>query len=127
MKTNIQNLALLVLLSAFAAGCAAIKPGNDPVVVRAEQATRSAMATIDTFLKYEYDNRMLLQIADLNIKVAADKMRVMAPQALASARNLTKTYKEHRTAENKASMNTIISVLEELAVEATKYINLYAH
>jgi hypothetical protein len=127
MKTNIQNLALLVLLSAFAAGCAAIKPGNDPVVVRAEQATKSAIAIIDSFVKYEYDNRLLLQTVEPKVKLAADKMRVNAPQAFASARNLTKAYKLNRTAENKANLNTIIMVLDQMAQEATALISKFAN
>lgn len=120
---NIGPLLLVALITA----CAGIKPGNDPVVVRAEQVTKASMATIDTFLKYEYDNRLLLQIADPKIKAAADAMRVQAPQVFMSARTLTKAYKANRTAENKASLNTLVAVLEKLASEASTYIAKYAN
>lgn len=52
MKKYIVSLSLVLL-----AGCAALSPGADPIVVRAQQSESVGYATIDTFLKIDNANR----------------------------------------------------------------------
>ncbi len=54
-----QILALIGLCALF--GCAAIQPGADPLIVRAEQAEQIADSTFSLFLHLEYENRERIQ------------------------------------------------------------------
>ena len=96
-------------------GCGSVAPGSDPVVVYAERTTLVSMDTIDAFLRFERANE-----AALGAKVhgIAESLRKQAPKALRAARTATKTYKANRNAENKATLETALAVLQELANQA---------
>lgn len=98
-------------------GCSTIAPGNDPVVVRAEQATTSAFDVVDAFLLWEHNH----PVPD-NIHAFAEKLRTEAPGWFATARALTKAYKANRTPEKKAALGTALAVLETAVREATHYL-----
>lgn len=109
MIKNLSLVPALVLLM----GCAALQSGSDPIVVRAEQVTKASVKVIDSFLRYEYNNRALLLSVNPEIKKTADKMRAEAPKWILEARKVTKIYKINRTPANKANLDTVIKVLEE--------------
>ena len=85
------------------------------MVVYAERTTLAAMDRIDTFLRFERSNEATL---GKEVHKVAESLRLQAPRALRMARTATKTYKANRTAENKASVDTALAVLEKLAKEA---------
>ena len=49
-------------------------------------------------------------------------MRTIAPAPISSARTLTRAYKENRTVENKANLDTAIAVLTSATSTANQYI-----
>lgn len=99
----------VLLLSA----CVQLQSGADPVVVRAEQITASAYDTMETFKKYEFDNRATLEALNPKIETYANVIRRNGKRWLQTARSETMAYKNNRTSENKANMNTAIAVLQE--------------
>ncbi len=102
----------VVLVSAlmFCSGCK-ILPGNDSVVVRAEQSTAMGIEVFDAFVLWEYRNRDVLG-EDSEVTKAANYIRANAPMWLSMARATTKAYKNNRTAENKADLLTAVKTLE---------------
>jgi hypothetical protein len=115
---RIFPLTLVVILAA----CAPLQPGADPIVVNAERTANVASDTFDTFLKLEYDNRAALLTLSPEIHKYAEVLREKAPTWLASLRALTKAYKFNRSSENKASLQTAISVVTAAMQESSKYI-----
>jgi hypothetical protein len=102
-------------------GCSAILPGNDPVMVNAERTTVLAVDVFDTFLKWEYDNRIALASVP-EVKKSADFIRLKAPDWLATARSMTEAYRRARTPENKANLTTALSVLQAGVRQAQRYV-----
>lgn len=100
-------------------GCAQIAPGNDPVVVNAERTAKIAFNTVDGFLEWEYANRA---VVPQQVTKAADTLRNDFPPAYATLRNLTRAYKQNRTAENKANLTTTLRVVQTMLDEALKYL-----
>lgn len=101
------------------AGCAAVAPGADPVVVNAERTTKNAWTLVESFLEYEKANRNVLFKADPSIKQWADKIRAEAPPAFEVARNATKAYKRNRTPENKATLATYLATVNQILADAS--------
>jgi len=122
MKTRIQ-LAAVILLScllvpALNMGC--VTPGADPVVVQAERSTELAYDVFDAFLLWEKNNREAMA-GTPEVKRTADAIRANGVKWLQSARALTKAYKENRTPENKANLETALQVLASAVNEAKRY------
>ena len=111
----------LVILALIVTGCAAIAPGNDPVVVNAERVTAAAADTFDTAFQLEYANHAILKQSSPQVITYVNYVRVNSPKWLASARALTNTYKDNRNAQNKANLQTALSVL----TTATSQLNTY--
>jgi hypothetical protein len=90
------------------------------VAVNAERTTQLAVDVFDSFLLWEYTHR-----ADLSgrpqIKVAADFIRARGQTWLTTARAMTKAYKQNRTDDNRANLDTAVAVLRQGIVEARKY------
>jgi hypothetical protein len=113
--------ALPFAIALLGTGCSSIAPGNDALVVNAERTTTLAVDTFDLFVKWEYDNRVVLSKVP-EIRKAADHIRTNGPTWLTTARNLTKAYKSNRTLENKANLETAITVLRTALAEARTYL-----
>src|SRR5574343_95674 len=75
--------ALMLLLGAT--GCATVAPGSDPYVVRDEQTINIAFDTVDAFLKWERDNRIL---APQEVQEFAESLRWRATEAFRSAKRI---------------------------------------
>lgn len=54
-----KKYLIITCCSLLLAGCAALAPGADPIVVRAQQTETVGYATLDTFLKVDNANRSL--------------------------------------------------------------------
>lgn len=118
------KLFLLCLPAFFLFGCASIMPGHDPIVVQAERTTKIALATFDMFLKYEFENKEMLEKLSPDIHKFAEQVRRKGPTWLQSARNLTLTYKNNRSEENKFQLETAVAVLQAAVSESQKYVKI---
>jgi len=121
MKTN-PKLSIPILALFLLSGCGAMPVGSDPVVVDAEKATTIFLETTNTFLKLEYDNQALVKSKLPQVHAFANTLRVNAPKWIQTARDLTKAYKQNRTPENKASLQTALAVLNQALNSANTYI-----
>lgn len=127
MKTK-----LALLLSTFGLllcfGCAALSPGADPIVVRAEQTISIAFATINTFTKLDDENRELFRTKVPEVHAFAEWLRAPigyppAPRGIAliaSAHSVKLAYKAARTPDNKANLVTALAALECAVIETQK-------
>lgn len=139
MKMKHPKLPLILILAiAFLPACAAVAPGNDPIVVNAERTTAAATDAFDFFLKTESDLAPTLRAVapDVYGEVHhyAEFLRTKVPdsttgtdvrrakQWLLSARRLTVVYKTNRTPENKANLQTILNTISAAVAEAQKYL-----
>lgn len=107
-----NNLWLLpvVILAGIISGCCTILPGNDPLVVRAEQATRLLYSTTDKFLEWEYKHRAQVP----HLKPVADRMRRTVPGVLAVSRDALRAYKATKSADTKAELVAALQPVEQL-------------
>jgi hypothetical protein len=94
---------------------------GDPVVVNAEKTTALATDSFDSFLKFEYDNRAALQKASPQIKAYADVIRKNGQMWLQSARIMTRAYKNNRSADNKANLQTALAVITNAITQIQQY------
>jgi hypothetical protein len=120
MKPKLNIIAPLAALLLFTA-CASILPGNDPVVVSAERTTQLALTTFDTFLQWEFDNRLTLATMP-EIKRGADFIRLNGQNWLITCRTMTRAYKKNRTPENKINVEAAVALLRAGIAEARKYL-----
>lgn len=120
--TNLIPIGLLVSILLMGSGCASILSGNDPVVVRAEQTEKIALATFDTFLAIEAAHQAEIQSMSPIIHTVAENVRKNGKNWLTTANNLRKTYKSSRTPENKANLMTAIAIVETALTETQKYL-----
>jgi len=118
---NLPVMAAVIPLSLALVGCSSIQSGNDPLVVNAERTTQLAVDVFDTFLKWEYDNRQTLSVTP-EIRKTADFIRTNGQNWLLTARSMTKAYKQSRTPENKANLDTAIATLRTAISEARRYL-----
>lgn len=123
MKTQTP---LVIILALFLGACATIQIGQDPVVVNAERSTQLALDTFNVIEKLEIDSYAAFKATDAaaaaKVRIFVNNLRRNQAEWAASARTLTKAYKENRTAENKASLATAIAVLTAATTTANQYI-----
>ncbi len=122
-------IAALIFLPAFLfSGCqtAPVAPGNDPIVVHAEQTTRIALDTFKTIEKIEFDSYSTIKQIDpavaAEIRTFVNSIRRQSPDWLQTARNVTEAYQMNRTAGNKASLDSAMAVLQVAIDESKKYL-----
>lgn len=113
---------LLILPLLMFCGCAAIAPDADPVVVNAERSTKIAFEAMDSFLSVEHQYRDWFRVNAPDVHVAAERLRANFPPALASARALTKAYKNNRTPSGKLSLETALVLVNQLGAEASAWL-----
>ena len=112
----------LLLGGSLLVGCGTVAPGSDAVVVRAEQTIEAAFEVVDSFLLWEHQT----PDAPVEVKRAANELRVGFPASHRAAVALVKTYKTSKTPENKADLETILEVLRSAQREASKILSLYS-
>ena len=113
-QASILWILPVVILAGILSGCCILKPGQDPLVVRSEQAMRALYVTTDTFLEWEYKHRA--QVAYL--KPVADKLRRHVPGVLAVAADALRAYKANKSPENKATLTAAMAPVDELLAES---------
>lgn len=107
---------MLAALFLCAAGCKTIT--GDPVVVRAEQAQKVLVYTLDTLLKFEYDNRAYLWSINPQLKKFCDTCRDSEVMWIHGIDNATEAYKSNKSTENKATLVTWLAVIEQVVSDA---------
>lgn len=145
MKTaRLPILSVLVLFAACAylPGCASVLPGNDPVVVHAQQTIAIGTDGFDTFLKSEDQTHdafcqvspsacaqshsfaeFLKTKVSNGVDVTGTPVQTRrAKMWLQTATHLTDVYKDNRTPENKANLDTILNTITAAVAEAQKYL-----
>lgn len=123
-----KRILSLLLLSLTLSGCLAqLKPGADPIEVRAEQTVSAAFVTFDTFLKLEHQHEARLRTAAPAVVAFADWLREPMPDGLPrglsmiqSANNVRRAYKASRSAENQASLVSALAAVESALAETNK-------
>jgi hypothetical protein len=116
MKPRANAFAAIVAI-AILAGCASLHPGQDPVVVRAEQTTQISFEVLNQFVTWERANEVLV---GPDVNRFANEIRLHAPVWFTRVRELTKVYKANRSPENKASLLTAIAVIETAMAQAQR-------
>lgn len=131
MKNQIKSLILLVgitVSSLLLAGCVSsgdLAPEGvyqgKAVLFNTDTTLNSAYASMDTFLKWEYDNRAVFSTQMPEIKKAADHIRANGQQWINSAFALRDVYELNPTEENRANLQQILTVIRTALLEAAKY------
>jgi hypothetical protein len=141
MKTLIRFKATLALMAALlcpaalvvtvgcSGGCsifqgAPVDEGSDAVVVHAERTAGFALDTFDTFLKWEYENRALINNPD--VKSAADNIRKNGKQWINDLRSTTKAYKAVRSKENADKLDVALVIVNNALEIARRYLVIKA-
>lgn len=104
----------MTLLSGCKNGAFTVAPGADPVVVTAEQSISTAWNVVNTFVEFELAHRSSV---GPDVTAIADTIRREAPDKFRLARSLMASYKNNRTAENKANLDTALAVVLELSAK----------
>ena len=95
---------------------------SDQIILRAEQAAQTAQITFKTFVHIERENEALLLKLNPAIHQYAETIRAHGVDWIVSLRNATKTFEATRTAENQATLNTILTTLTAAVADTNKYI-----
>ncbi len=103
---------LISALILIATGCATPQPTADIPALRAEQTLVIALATVDTALKFEADNRALVPES---IRTAAAEVRDHAAKAFTTADDVRLAYKRGQATESKLLL--CLTLVEELVVQ----------
>lgn len=126
MKTN---LLLICSVLVIGLGCANLKPGADPVIVRAEQVEQVAFATFDTFVHLVAQHEDEVKERVPAAYQFAEWLRAKGPSGLPrgialvkSLDTVRKAYKANRTPENKAGVASALAALESALAETQKQI-----
>jgi len=127
MKPILIALALLSMT-----GCAILKPGSDPLVVRTEQTLTIAKATLDTFEKTDNANRAFWKTNAPALHTFAEYLRVKVvvnetnylPRGLAyvsALESVKLAYKQGKASSN--AVVTAIAVLDTAVKQAQSFIS----
>jgi hypothetical protein len=119
MKTQ-RTIAPILALLIFS-GCASILPGNDPTLVNAERTTALAYTSFDSFFALERNQDAFVKANLPQVHKFANDLRRNAPHYLSSARQATEAYRLNRSAENKATLDTLIAVLQNAMAQIGTY------
>ncbi|AWI10323.1 hypothetical protein [Ereboglobus luteus] len=95
---------------------------GDTLLYRAELASVTSYELMNTFVKWEHDNRNLLSTHP-EIKVAADRVRTEYPKVKAGLDAAIEVYRQLPNDENKAKLSDIIKVVQTEVAKVSKYMN----
>lgn len=121
MKTS-ATVILSIFAIALLSGCAGLQ--GDPVVINAERLAGIATDTVFSFLKYEEENRAIIN--NRAVTMAARDIAKNFPYCITSLRTCTRIYKQNRTPENRVSLQTAYALVNAAMLEAQKYLILYS-
>lgn len=124
MKKHLTILSLALLT-----GCAALAPGADPIVVRAQQSESVGYATIDTFLKIDNSNRAFFISNVPALHIYAEWLRApqvynstnVYPRGVAYLMSLDSIVQQYKAGT--ATSNQVINVLStvETAINQAQF------
>jgi hypothetical protein len=116
------SLLITALFAFIAIGCSTVDQGQSSVVVRSEQTQQIAFDVLDRYVNWEYENRALLAAISPEFKIAGDRIRSKGLDAIEALHRVTKKYKDNRTPENLADLQTWLAVVQGLQAEAVTLI-----
>lgn len=120
VKAPVWAFALLPA-ALLVGGCAGILAGNDPILVRAEQAEKAAMVSFDTFVHVEYLNRVKLLSISPEFLHQADNVRLNSTNWVKALDLTILAYKHNRAESNKVTLATALATLST-ALGQTEYL-----
>lgn len=119
-KTDAKMLVFLLIasLSALTPGCASkVLPGNDPVIVRAQQTRAMAFDVIDSYLQLEYRNHEYLKLVSPDFGRLANRLIAGNKQWFKSFDAVLSAYKSSRAEVDKSKVISAAAVLETALLE----------
>jgi hypothetical protein len=126
MKTLFLSLAL------FISGCAAVAPGNDPLVVNCERTETIAASTFDLVMKVDDSNRAFFAVSVPKFHTFVQWLRepqqvdsYTLPRCLAlvmNADNVKLAYKSGRATSN--DLVTVVATLNSAMEQAAGWLNV---
>lgn len=111
-KTLRIGYIAFLIASLIGIGCSSILPGNDSLVVRAEQAEKDANVAFNAFVQVEYANRDALLKVNPQIQKLADKVRVGWTNWVQTLDRAILTYKGAKTPDNATALVAAQAVIE---------------
>lgn len=117
MKKQLSIIATITLL--FAWGCATVKEGERPLVVRAEQTARVLTSTLDAIFELDYRHA---ELVDRNpaLKQTINGMRVQGPGVIRALRDSTKEFKAMPTPDLESKLAFSLSMALRLLENASQ-------
>lgn len=94
-------IALVLALAIVAVGCdgcSSVAPGNDPILVRAEQTYNITLDSLDTLFNLQMDNAAAIEKLLPGTNAIVNKMRADAKIALPELRKAIDTYRTNKDA-----------------------------
>lgn len=119
MKPKLQ--LPVIILAMLLGACASVGIGSDPVLVNAERITSLSFTTFDSFFALERAQEVYVKAHAPEVHKFANSLRANAPKYLATARATTEAYRLNRDAQNKASLQTAIAILQTALSQVQVY------
>jgi len=119
MKTRLSIWPGLLALAAvlLAPGCATTQPGEDVVLVRAQQTRAFSLELANAFVTFEKVNQRKLLASNPAIHQAAETIRLQAPGWFQSFNDVMDAYKLTKSTGDKEKLIAWIAVVERLMTE----------
>lgn len=108
-----------VALITLTPGCSGVAPGEDPVVVRAQQTLAASFDAVDAFLRWE---RGAPGVAP-DVRAAADRLRHDFPEAHRGAQRLLAAYQATRTEPARRDLDVALALLTAAQQEAAAWLS----
>lgn len=142
LKYQFSLIVTIYLAPLLFIGCAGVLPGNDSVVVRAEQTIAISADAFETFLQNEDQTHAALcavsQAGCREVHAFAEHLRTKVPngkdangnvimsrqykQWLQSAATLKEAYQAGKTPDNKRNLQQILDTITAAVSQAQKYL-----
>jgi hypothetical protein len=113
-RLRLWRYAIVLSLAVASLRCASLNPGEDPLLVRAQQSYEVAVATADLLFKTEYNNRVFLEQKFPGFRAKVDVLRTRAKTDLPALMNVINAYEQ---SGNKDVLTTATAVIEQLIME----------
>ena len=126
-----RTLFLLILTAwCHLTGCASLKPGADPLVVRCEQAEQVAFSTFNAFVHLVADHEAKVKATVPAAFTFAEWLRAKTadgtPRGLAmvtSLGNVRRAYAANRSPENKATVLGALAAVQAAIEESQRHLS----
>lgn len=116
MTNRYSRFAAILVVAALAASCASVSPGEDPVLVRAQQTYETARETANLLFTIEDQHEALLESKLPGTHAVVEKLRVRVRAELPKLLRAIDAYDAAR-AVGKSDLLTALAVAEEFLGE----------